>query len=213
MFYGSLPKKSDVPIVDASVAAFKEFLHHFYFPQIKLTSKHIVEGMNLCKKYELTVDSAACEDSLMNTLSFDDICWSYGVASHLDLEKLTKLCIDIIQDCFDEILGCQSFLECDKKLFTQILSIYSPFPNSSNPNLSGTPNWCAVNKVFACMEWAKAECSRNNLENNSQNIRTQLGDLYHQIPFDRLKMDELHQFVVTYREFFSIDEFESLILK
>ncbi|XP_055306224.1 BTB/POZ domain-containing protein 6-A-like [Sitodiplosis mosellana] len=202
MFYGSLPEKDDIPIVDASAAAFKVFLQHFYMDQVQLTSKHIVEVMNLCKKYEVTDGLAACEASMEKSLSYDDICWGYAVALHLELEHLTEYCEDIIENHYDEVLKTQSILDCDKNLFTKILSkmckeIFGP----------------GIYIVVAYMEWAKAECLRNNLDVNSQNLRTQLGDLYDQIPFDRLDSEEFHLFVATYRGFFSIEELESLIEK
>lgn len=202
MFYGSLPEMGDIPIADASAAAFKEFLQHFYLPEVKLTSKHIIEVMNLCKKYELTDDLEKCEESLKLSLSFEDICWGYALALHLELKKLTEFCKVGILNGGVQVLSSQSILDCNKKLFIKILS---EILNSGNKGK------CVINVVVACMEWAKAECSRNDLEGSSQNIRTQLGDLYHQIPFDKLETEEFHQFVATYRGFFSIDELESLI--
>lgn len=60
-------------MVDASAAAFKEFLQHFYLAKVQLTSKHIVKVMNLCKKYEVTDGLEACVASLKESLTWDDI--------------------------------------------------------------------------------------------------------------------------------------------
>lgn len=115
--------------------------------------------------------------------------WGYGVALILELEKLTTFCEDIMESHCDEVIRSESIIDCDRKIFTKIVSITSQ-------------GACAKNVVVTSMGWVKAECLRNNLEENSQNIRAQLEDLYHQIPFDELNQDEFRQFVDTYRGFF-----------
>lgn len=140
MFYGSLPEKGDVPIVDASATAFKEFLQHFYLAKVQLSSKHIVEVMNLCKKYEVTDGLEACEMSLRKSLTYDDIWWGYGVALHLELEKLTTFCEDMMECNYNEVLRSESIIDCDRKLFTKIVSFIT--------SVSGD----AKNTVIASME-------------------------------------------------------------
>lgn len=43
MFYGDLKETGDISIVDASDAAFEEFLQYFYQCKVKLTAKNIAE--------------------------------------------------------------------------------------------------------------------------------------------------------------------------
>lgn len=61
MFFGSIPEKGDVPIVDVSAEAFIEFLQFFYLDEVKLSSANIVEVTNLCKKYEMNDFLTPCE--------------------------------------------------------------------------------------------------------------------------------------------------------
>lgn len=65
--------------------------------------------------------------------------------------------------------------------------------------------------VEACMNWAKAECLRKNLDENVTNIRAQMGDLYQQVPFDKLELEEFSAFIASHQGFFTAEEFEKII--
>lgn len=43
MFYGGLKESADIRVVDASDAAFKEFLQYFYQRRVKLTAENVAE--------------------------------------------------------------------------------------------------------------------------------------------------------------------------
>lgn len=74
MFYGSMIEKDDVLIVDASAAAFKEFLQFFYLSKVELTPENIGIVTNLCNKYELNEALKVCEAPLQMSLKNKDFC-------------------------------------------------------------------------------------------------------------------------------------------
>lgn len=43
MFYGKLKESAEIRVVDASDAAFKEFLQYFYQRRVKLTTENVAE--------------------------------------------------------------------------------------------------------------------------------------------------------------------------
>ncbi|XP_055305932.1 BTB/POZ domain-containing protein 3-like [Sitodiplosis mosellana] len=110
MFYGSLPEPGDVPIVDASAAAFKEFLQFFYLNKVQLTPEHIIDVSNLCKKYELVEGLAICENPLQKSFSIDEMCSGYALAILLEITNTIQFCEKKIKLNAEAILKSTSFL-------------------------------------------------------------------------------------------------------
>lgn len=195
MFYGHLKVESDdLPIIDASVDAFREFLQFFYMDEIRLTPKNIIEVTKLCKRFELTDPIKACAISLRSTLTLDDMCWGYGIATSLEERNLIDFCEMKIKENITEIIESESFLQCDYKLLQRILELLS-----SN-------NFSADEIITASMKWAKAECGRNGKLRTPKNLRTTLGDLFNRIPFERLTMEQFSKYIVTYKKIFTARE-------
>ncbi|XP_031637167.1 BTB/POZ domain-containing protein 6-like [Contarinia nasturtii] len=195
MFYGSLIEVGDIPIVDSSVAAFEEFLQFFYKSEVQLTSQHIGEVINLCKKYELNEAVEACEIPFQKSLTNKEMCWGYEVAVLLELENLQQFCEQKIRENAQEVLTSDTFLECNRVSVDNILQLVE---SKCNP----------LTIVEACMEWAKAENVRKNLDLNPLTLRGQLGNLFDRIPFTEIEMDEMFDFASKYRRIFSDDEIE-----
>lgn len=198
MFYGSLKEKSEIPIVDASAAAFKVFLSFFYLSEITLDPDYLAEVTNLCKKYELSDCLKSCEMALIDTLTNDDMCWGYRFGLLMEQEELVKFCEQKIQENPAEILKTDSFLECNQNVIKYILRLVH--------------SECEANLIVdASMVWAKAECKRKDLNEDSKNLKDQLGEAFKRIPFDELTFLELAHHTSIYRGFFSIDELETII--
>lgn len=69
MFFGQLKENAEIEIVDAWVAAFREFLQFFYRSEMQLTTEHLGEVVILCRKYQVDDALKACEDRIKE--SFD----------------------------------------------------------------------------------------------------------------------------------------------
>lgn len=200
MFYGLLKEKREIPIVDASADAFKIFLQFFYLSEISLNGENLAEITNLCKKYELDDCLKSCETALKDTLSIEEMCWGIRFAIFMELEDLTKFCEEKIKENAAEILQTESFLECDQKTFYYILLLVCYNCNASKI-------------VDASMEWAKAECKRQDLDETSQNLKDRIGEAFELIPFHGLSFNELSIHTVMYKGFFTIEELETIIQK
>lgn len=88
MFNGELKEEGDVKIIDASSAAFKEFLQLFYGYQVKLTMDNIAEVLKLIDKYDVAAGFAVCVDFLKDHLVIDDILWGLHLAIKFKLGEL-----------------------------------------------------------------------------------------------------------------------------
>ncbi|XP_055301678.1 BTB/POZ domain-containing protein 6-like [Sitodiplosis mosellana] len=192
MFYGPVKEEGDIPIKNANVAAFKEFLQFFYLEEVRLTSENITQVMNLCKMYDMKKCTKICETVFQKSLTIDDMCFGYGFALLLEREYLVNFCELKIKENARRIMESKSFLEADRSLLEKILILVS----------SDWSNWSALEIVIAWIEWAKAECGRNNLEASPANLRSQLGELFDRIPFEKLTLEEFSQ----HKEFFNADE-------
>ncbi|XP_055304166.1 kelch-like ECH-associated protein 1B [Sitodiplosis mosellana] len=200
MFYGSLPEETHILIVDASPNAFKEFLQFFYLVEVQLSSEHIFEVANLCKKYEVNDGLELCKSPMEMSLTINNMCSGYSVALLLEMKSTVEFCKREITQKATEILKSANFLECDHKLFENIIQLSSS-------------KCSAMVVVDACMAWAKAECDRENLEHTSANLKAQLKDTIDCIPFAELNSEEFAWHTKTYERFFDEDELEAIILK
>lgn len=97
-----------------------------------------------------------------------------------------------------DVLKSSTFLECDRKLLVKILWLVAD-------------ECCAEELVDACIEWSKSECTRLGSEINAINLRGQLYELFDQIPFDQLTLEQLSQFISKYSGFFNVNELETII--
>lgn len=190
MFFGSLPQQGDIPMVDSSSAAFKEFLQFIYLHNIRLTRENIISVTNLCKKYETIEALSLCEVPLQKSLTIDEMCSGYAFAILLELTNTIKFCELKIKSKAEEILKSTSFLECKREVLDKIIQLMA----SKEP----MSIFHALAIVNGCLAWAKAECGRNNLEETVTNLRAQLGKSLNRLPFGGLNMEQFNQFIAKY---------------
>lgn len=187
-------------VVDASPAAFKEFLQFFYLKNVRLTSENIFQVINLCKKYEVNNGLKYCEAHLQKSLTISNMCSGYGIALRFEMKNITKYCEKEIKPNATEILNSSDFLNCNHHLFDKIFQLVSS-------------ECIALDVVDGCMAWAKAKCGRGHLEITPGNIRAQLKNSFERIPFEVLSQQQFAQCIKTYGQMFISTELIEIILK
>lgn len=198
MFYGSLIEQGYVEIVDATAAEFKEFLKFFYQRKVQLSHKNIVKVTYLCKKYGLTDALQRCETFLQHNLPYNHLCEIYCLASFLELKSLAKFCGKEIQKYASVILQSKKHLRSNRMQFEKLMELLQ--------------HACShLEMVEAYMEWAKAECLRKDLDENATNLRAQIGDLFEQMPFHKLELEEFSAFIASHQGFLTAEELEKMI--
>lgn len=200
MFYGPSKQEGDINIVDASFEAFKEFLQFFYRSLVKLTADNVAEVLNLGKQYLLNDCIQACTDFYESTLTLDNMCWGLELAILFELEGLKEFCEQQISKNSTEIFRSSSFLNCESNLLGHILQI-----NSLE---------CDEVVVFdGCMTWSRVACITKGLdEENVENLRSQLGDLFYEIRFGDMSHKNFHNRFQLYDGLFSLDEFKDITM-
>lgn len=199
MFFGLAKEKGDIPIKNASIAAFKEFLQFFYLDRVHLSANNVVEVMNLCNMYGMDECMEACGNTFKKSLTIDDMCGAYNIAVMLEQKNLIEFCKQQIIANAPEIIKSETFLESDRDGLNKILDLV-------------LSKWSALETAVACMEWAKAECSRKKIAQNPMALRHELGELLSRIPFDKLTLEQFAQHLITYMGFFDGEEINQQIL-
>lgn len=92
MFNGELKEKGDVKIVDASAAAFKEFLQFFYNDQVKMSMENIEDLLNLAHKYDVTGCFQMGVAFLKENLATEKLFWGLQIAHKFDSDDLKAFC-------------------------------------------------------------------------------------------------------------------------
>lgn len=148
MFYGDLKENGDNKIVDASGAAFKEFLQFFYRSEVKLSANRIADVMYLGNKYDVPKCMDGCVEFLDKGLTDDNVCDTLSLAILYDQSELMKPCEKRILLNTAVVFASAGFLECSKEALAHILQM---------DFLS-----CTEVDVFeACVAWVQAKSKRN----------------------------------------------------
>lgn len=182
MFFGSLPEKKIVRIVDESFEDFKVFLQFFYLPEVKLTINNIEVTIRLVIKYDMIECLRTCSEFLEFQSAIDSMIFGEEMAESGYSQQLKKMCdekIEHFEEAALETILPNAFLNCDITVLKYILQM---------DHLA----WNEVNVFNACMEWARRSCRKNELnENDSQNLKKQLAECFHLIRFRAMTYDEI----------------------
>lgn len=199
MFFGSLPEKGDVKIVDADINAFKQFLQFFYLGEVTVAMENMETVARLADKYDILEHVNACADLFESQLTSDNVCWAYQLAVNLNNEKLIKCCEENIIKSSNQVFASDVFKRCDRSILKRILTLRLK---------------CNEVDVFdACLTWAKHACEQNDSNaNDAANLRVELGDVLKLIRFGSMTNDEFLMRYVPLKGLFTSDEFEDIML-
>lgn len=190
MFYGPLKEDGDIRVTDTSDAAFKEFLKFFYLSEVELRAESIADIMYLGQKYDATKCIEACVQFLKDAATADNILIALDIAILYAHSELMKFCHRFIVLNTNSVLESSGFLGCEQKVLEHILK----------------ENLLAVSdvKVFeACMEWVKAKSEQNAL--TKAIVDTHLGDLFYEIRFGSMTIQEFCKLATKYDSVLSND--------
>lgn len=201
MFFGPAKETGTIRIVDVSPAAFKEFLQFFYLTRVELTAQHLIDVMNLGKKYMIADCLVACTEFCVATLKLENMCWGYELAILFDLHELRRFCEQKIGQYPCEFFRSDSFLNCDVDVLRNVLQL--------------TALECSEAAVFdGCMAWAKQAYAPHRPPSllNANELRTQLNDLFYEIRFGEFTHKQFHDRYRLYGGLFSLEEFRDITM-
>lgn len=196
MFNGSWKEKNEVNIVDASAAAFEEFLQFFYLKQVLLSSKCIADVMNLGKKYNINECFEVCVKFLKDELHSYNVCRAYNLAILYDQLDLKECCETFIHSNAKVVLKSINFLKSKQIVLEHILQM---------DRLT-----CSEVELFdAYMYWVKFSSINNVL--TKKMVTKHLGGLFYKFRFGSMLFSEFASLVSKYSKLFSRDEYSEII--
>lgn len=187
MFYGPLRESDTVKITDSTADAFMEFLQLFYLPEVTLTIGHIDDVVRLADKYDILdhilIDSY--QKSIENQLTNENMVCGYQLAISLDDPALKQFCERRIRIFTMDVLKSEAFLNCKREVLEHILHL-------------DTLECTEIGLFDACVAWAKSACQKNGLdENDSVNLKTQLGPCFYLIRFGAMQADDIGNILLS----------------
>lgn len=201
LFYGATPAtEGDINVHDTTADVFKEFLQFFYRATVKLSARNFFSVMQLVAKYgieDCVLD--ACSELCEITITLDNICWGYELAILFEHAELQQFCMRFIGENAQKIFESSSFLHCEPNVLHHIIALDALD--------------CDELTVFdGCLAWARNACHRERIDDtNMQNLRQQLGDIFYEIRFGYMKVEDFYKRYCLYKGLFSLDEFEDII--
>lgn len=195
MFYGDLKETGDVTIVDASAAAFKEFMQFFYLSDVKISAEHIAGVMYLGHKYNVKKCIDGCVKLLHDDLNDENVCSILPLVNFDEQNELMRICERHILLNTAAVFASASFLDCSKEALGFILRMQS-LPCSE------------VNVFEACMAWVQAKSKQTAV--SKANVEQYLGDLYHEIRFVSMTIEEFCALKTKYNDVLA-DDFEAIV--
>lgn len=193
MFFGGLKEEGDIDIVDATPAAFKEFLQFFYLVKMTFTMENSEEVACLVDKYDVSERFSGC---VLNDCdeSLNNLCWGYYLAIILGDAELKQFYEKKIRWQLNTILKLKTFLHCDRIVLEHILRLDFLL--------------CDELDIFnACLLWARETCKDSGIdEDNVSNIRCQLGDCFNLIRFGAMNNKDLNKIIRLHKDMFTSDE-------
>lgn len=192
-FFGLMPEKEEVKIIDASADAFKEFLQFFYLNQVELSMQHIQGVMHLSKKYQIDECLEICSIFLKKNLTINEMCMGYQLALHYDQNDLKKFCRREICVNTRKVLISEGFLNCDWIVLNEIVKSVNFLCREAD-------------LLEACINWARNACKRNKLNVNKENVRNQLKDVIYEIRFNQITFQEFTKFLINPQNPYDYDE-------
>lgn len=122
MFYGPMKEEGDIKIVDASVAAFFEFLQFFYCSSVDLSMENVGDVLNLGKKYEIDECVQLCTRLMCQQLKPKNVFEVYALAVLHEQHDLVEMCEKIFRAKSTAVFKSSGFLKCSKNVLSNILN-------------------------------------------------------------------------------------------
>lgn len=195
MFYGKTRLAGDIHMPKVSDAAFMEFLQYFYLNKVELSAEHIDDVLYLGQKYNVKRCVTDCLEFVASLINNENVCGRLQLAIQHEQLELVKICRTHILLNSVAVFKSAGFLACDRQVLAHILKM---------PLLS-----CSEVKVFeAIMMWVKVKSKTDTLTNEL--IQTHLGELFHDIRFASMKIEEFCILAMKYASVFLSADFQTI---
>lgn len=198
MFYGDLPEKGDVNIMDATSSEFKIFLEAIYGITENINKENISDTIRLAVKYDCNGVMEICESYLNRDINVDNVCFALSIGLTYRMVDLLVKCRKVIISSGLEVMKSEAFGDVDYLTLDIILIDLSLHANEKQ-------------FVDGCMKWARKMCEKKLIDATPVNLRKELGEF----EFSHIKFKEmpLSVFLEIERLYpvFSLDEYQDIV--
>uniref|UniRef100_A0A1A8RGL2 BTB (POZ) domain containing 3b n=1 Tax=Nothobranchius rachovii TaxID=451742 RepID=A0A1A8RGL2_9TELE len=178
MFYGELAEnKDEILIPDVEPAAFLAMLKYIYCDEIDLTADTVLATLYAAKKYIVPHLARACVNFLETSLSAKNACVLLSQSCLFEEPELTQRCWEVIDAQAELALRSEGFCEIDRPTLEIILQ-------------RETLHVLELVVFQAVLNWAAAECRRQNLPVSPQNQRSVLGKALYLVRIPSMSLQE-----------------------
>ncbi|KAG7999994.1 BTB/POZ domain-containing protein 3 [Nibea albiflora] len=178
MFYGELAEnKDEIHIPDVEPAAFLAMLKYIYCDEIDLSADTVLATLYAAKKYIVPHLARACVNFLETSLSAKNACVLLSQSCLFEEPELTQRCWEVIDAQAELALRSEGFCDIDAQTLESILQ-------------RETLNAKEIVVFEAVLNWAEAECQRQELTSSTDNKRKVLGKAMYLIRIPTMALDD-----------------------
>uniref|UniRef100_A0A7G3AWU7 BTB domain-containing protein n=1 Tax=Lutzomyia longipalpis TaxID=7200 RepID=A0A7G3AWU7_LUTLO len=193
-------KKLRIP--DISYDAFICFLEFCYKGKVDLKTKDVWSVLKLAYRFDVKQLIETCKDFLIINLNVSTCIEFYIKDTFLpDDSELRKKIFETIETDFAAITSNENSLKSFLDLPAQKL-----YTIARSENLR-----CDEMDVFrSLMKWAEHACSQIRMPCYPKNLRKMLGNIFHEIRFPTMKMEQIFEVQAYYPELLSYSEISAI---
>uniref|UniRef100_A0A1A8QQ92 BTB (POZ) domain containing 6b n=1 Tax=Nothobranchius rachovii TaxID=451742 RepID=A0A1A8QQ92_9TELE len=178
MFYGDLAEEqSEIHIPDVEPAAFLTLLKYMYSDEVELEEDNVLTTLYAAKKYIVPAVAKACVSFLETSLEAKNACVLLSQSRLFEEAELTQRCWEVIDAQAELALRSEGFCEIDRPTLEIILQ-------------RETLHVLELVVFQAVLNWAAAECRRQNLPVSPQNQRSVLGKALYLVRIPSMSLQE-----------------------
>ncbi|XP_078050841.1 BTB/POZ domain containing protein 3 lute [Augochlora pura] len=178
MFYGGLAEnKRDIEVPDVEPAAFLALLRYMYCDEVQLEADTVLATLYVAKKYIVPHLARACVNYLETSLTAKNACLLLSQSRLFEEPDLMQRCWEVIDAQAEMALRSDGFVDIDIHTLESVLS-------------RETLNCKEIHIWDAALQWATAECIRQELEPSAANQRRLLGSALYLIRLPAMNLEE-----------------------
>lgn len=157
---------------------------YIYYEEVHLTSSNVMAVMYASKMYILPVLTEKCKEFLLRHMCTDNVCTILEQSVLYSEEELIQRCLTFIAPIVGSIFLSKDFMSLSQPSLKTLLQ--SKFYCHSE-----------IKVYEACLQWAKKQCLKKQMDCNDENMRSVLGDAIYQIRFTSMQDSEFVKIAKT----------------
>lgn len=164
----------------------------------KISDKNVDAILLLAKKFKVFDIIIWYNFYLKRNLSEHNVMWCFELSHKHSMDDLKSCCVHFLKESGEKSLAPEAFSDIKQQTLKEILKLR--IWENEKP------------VVNACIEWAKINSERNQLDPaNPRDLRTTFGEAFELIPFSAMNPIEFMNFQSEFRGLLTFEEIGKVI--